>query len=191
MKEVIKIDTLTKLKIWLTAMIGLMSEWLGMFGTLLVILFILFVLDFLTALLSATSGKAKARTEKEKKKLGVKSELAFDGAKKKVGYIFLVAVSCVADCFIFITTDFIGIKLPFTMFFATFVTAWLALNEMISILENLDRSGITLPSWLIKVICQLKINVDKTVEEQLEKVGFDINEDDDKITEDETADKID
>lgn len=181
------INELTKIKIWLTTIIALMSEWLGMFGTLLVILIILFALDYLTAFLSALSKKAKARTEAEKKKQGLKSGLGIEGIKKKVGYMCLVGLACMVDGFVFATTDFLGIKLPFTMFFATLVTAWLALNEMISILENLDRSGVSLPPWLIKIICQLKINIDNTVEDQLEKVGIEIPNDDEKVIEDETA----
>lgn len=165
-------DNLTAIKAWLTAGILLASEFLGMFGVLLVMLLILFGLDYITAMVAAVSDNAKVRNETEEKKQGLKSALGIKGILKKFGYMCLVALACLVDGFLFATTDFIGIKLPFAMFFGTMIVAWLSLNEMISILENLDRSGANLPSWLVKIVQKLKINVDSKVEDALIKTGI-------------------
>lgn len=148
-------------KILLAALITGMSEIFGTFGVLLSILMVIFVLDWVTGIGAAISDNAKTRTDTEAKKHGLSSVLGIIGIMKKVGYMVTIVLSCLLDLFIHTTTQALQVNMPFRLFFGTIVCTWFILNEMISVLENLDRSGVELPAFLRKAIEILKINVDK------------------------------
>lgn len=148
-------------KILLAALITGMSEIFGTFGVLISILTVIFVLDWLTGIGAAISDNAKVRTDSEGKKHGFQSIIGVIGIMKKVGYMVTIALSCLLDLFLHVTTEYLQVKMPFRLFFGTIVCTWFILNEMISVLENLDRSGVELPAFLRKAIEVLKINIDK------------------------------
>lgn len=163
-------NSLKKIKIFFTVVIATMSELLGVFGILIVFLFCLFALDWLTACMAAVSDNAKVRTEREKQKHGLASLLGLKGIFKKIGYVCAIVLSCILDAVIHTVTTIVNVQMPAKLFFGTLVCAWFVFNEMISILENLDRSGVELPFWLTRVIKGLKINLDKKAEETVDSV---------------------
>ena len=55
----------------------------------------------------------------------------------------------------------IGITLPFTFLVACVVAIWLICNEIISILENINDIGVTLPPFLDPIVKNLKSQVEQ------------------------------
>jgi len=45
--------------------------------------------------------------------------------------------------------------------FGLLITIWLIINELLSILENAGRMGVTLPLFLLKLLAELKDSIDK------------------------------
>ena len=58
----------------------------------------------------------------------------------------------------------IDINIPMTTFFGLLVSIWLIINELISILENLMKLDVPLPTFLIKVVSNFKIAVENSGE---------------------------
>lgn len=54
-----------------------------------------------------------------------------------------------------------GITLPFTFLIACIVAIWLICNELISILENINDIGVTLPPFLQPIVSNLKSQVEQ------------------------------
>ena len=75
------------------------------------------------------------------------------------------AVGMVVDYLLTSVLSNVGINLPINYCFGLMVTVWLIINELISILENLDRIGIPLPGFLVKVVNKLKNRIDEETEE--------------------------
>lgn len=78
------------------------------------------------------------------------------GILKKLGYMVAVAVAVVVDMIIRSAMETAGISTDYPNIFALLVTFWLTLNELISILENLDEIGVPVPDFLVKIIRKLK-----------------------------------
>ena len=65
----------------------------------------------------------------------------------------------------------VGITLPFTFLVACVVAIWLICNEIISILENINDIGVTLPPFLQPIVKNLKSQVEQktTIDNQEDK----------------------
>ena len=79
------------------------------------------------------------------------------GIVKKLLYLVLVAVGMTADYLIAGALHGAGVDLPAAGFIGLLVTAWLIINELISILENLAECGVPVPAFLVKLIHRLKL----------------------------------
>ena len=112
-------------------------------------------------LLDYISGMAAAWSQKT-----LNSRCGVIGIVKKVGYIALVAVGMAVDYLITSALLKVGISLQINYCFGLMVTIWLIINELISILENLDRLGIPLPKFLVKMVNRLKDNVNNVTKEE-------------------------
>ena len=112
-------------------------------------------------LLDYISGMAAAWSQKT-----LNSRCGVIGIVKKVGYIALVAVGMAVDYLITSALLKVGISLQINYCFGLMVTIWLIINELISILENLDHLGIPLPKFLVKMVNRLKDNVNNVTKEE-------------------------
>ena len=63
----------------------------------------------------------------------------------------------------------VGVTLDYTIFFGVLVTVWLIINELISILENLESVGVPLPKFLVAIVKRLKITTEKVAESEDKK----------------------
>jgi len=71
-----------------------------------------------------------------------------------------VGVGLLLDWFIYITMTFFGFSGGGSiLFFGTLVAAWYVLNELISIVENLDKMGAKVPKWLKSAMLLLRKKV--------------------------------
>lgn len=89
----------------------------------------------------------------------INSKSCSKGILKKTGYLIGVACGLVVDVLITILSEHIGMAGWYEPLFGLLVAVWLILNELVSILENLSKSGINLPPFLLKVIESLKIGI--------------------------------
>lgn len=83
------------------------------------------------------------------------------GITKKVCMWLLVGVGVIVDQLLSYSADVAGITLPFTFLVACIVAVWLICNEIISILENINDIGVTLPPFLQPIVSNLKSQVEK------------------------------
>lgn len=79
-------------------------------------------------------------------------------------YVALVGVGVIVDQLLSYSADVVGITLPFTFLVACIVAIWLNCNEIISILENINDIGVTLPPFLQPIVSNLKSQVEKKAE---------------------------
>ena len=73
----------------------------------------------------------------------------------------LVGVGVIVDQLLSYSADVAGITLPFTFLVACVVAIWLICNEIISILENINDIGVTLPPFLQPIVSNLKSQVEQ------------------------------
>lgn len=83
------------------------------------------------------------------------------GITKKICMWLLVGVGVIVDQLLSYSADVAGITLPFTFLVACVVAIWLICNEIISILENINDIGVTLPPFLQPIVSNLKSQVEK------------------------------
>jgi phage-related holin len=81
-----------------------------------------------------------------------------------------VAVAMVVDWTIINVASSLNFNIPTTTFFGLLVTIWLIINELISILENLTRLDVPMPSFLINVVSNFKVVVEKNGDKLADQV---------------------
>ena len=113
------------------------------------------ITDYLTALWAAPNRGQK-----------VSSDRGLQGIKKKLGMYVLVLLGAMVDILISYGADAAGIVLPAPWIFTLAVTIWLICNEIISILENLVDTGVSLPPFLLPIVQRIKQTVETKAEEQ-------------------------
>ena len=87
------------------------------------------------------------------------------GIIKKLCYLALVCVGMGVDWLIYSGMTQVGITMNYTVFFGILVAIWLIINELISILENLNRIGVPLPKFITVIVKKLKNTVETEVKE--------------------------
>lgn len=115
----------------------------------LCVLVIMMSIDYITGMISAWIEK------------DLSSRKGIVGIVKKISYMALVAVAMTVDYLIYCGFTAINIQFENNMWFGLLVAAWLIINEMISILENLSRLGVPIPEFLKKIIGRLKTSVER------------------------------
>lgn len=115
----------------------------------LAIMLIAMAIDYITGLI-------KAYVLKE-----LSSKKGMAGIFKKFAYILVVVVGIIADylCKLFIAE--FDINFTFTIPIALLLAIWLTINELISILENLNAINIPMPKFLQALISKLKNTVEE------------------------------
>lgn len=115
----------------------------------LIIMLIAMAIDYITGLI-------KAYMQKE-----LSSKKGMIGILKKFAYILVVVVGIIADylCKLFIAE--FDINFTFTIPIALLLAIWLTINELISILENLNAINVPMPKFLQTLISKLKNTVEE------------------------------
>jgi|GEM_PF-29204 len=145
-----------KIKATFIAVFTVLSAWLGVLAIPALLLVAVNIIDYGTGLAAA-----KYRNQK------ISSYIGFRGIAKKVCMWLLVAIGAVVDSLITYATDQAGITLHFGFLFASLVAVWLICNEIISILENISDIGVALPPFLLKVVANLKSQVESKADQAL------------------------
>jgi toxin secretion/phage lysis holin len=117
------------------------------------------VIDYITGLIAS-----KFRNQEIDSYKGIR------GIAKKICMWLLVGVGVIVDQLLSYSADVAGITLPFTFLVASIAAVWLVCNEIISILENINDIGVTLPPFLQPIVKNLKKQVEnKAVINSIEK----------------------
>lgn len=138
-----------ELQMFISAAFAGLMYYLGIIAVPIMVLIVAMVVDYITGMSAAWYN-----SELSSKK-GIK------GIVKKVSYLALVVVAMIIDWLISCGLQQINIDMTYSVFFAVLVAVWLIINELISILENLSRTGVPIPTFLNKIINKLKSTVEE------------------------------
>jgi len=127
-----------------------LSAWLGILAIPMLLLVLVNIIDYGTGL-----GAAKYRGNK------ISSSVGLRGIAKKVCMWLLVGVGAIVDNLITYAMQTANIDLHVSFVVASLVAVWLICNEIISILENISDIGVALPPFLLKIVQNLKSQVEK------------------------------
>lgn len=147
----------------------------GVLVPVMIFLLVLFCFDYLTAIIR---GALLAKTHPENPKAGLNSKVGMTGILKKAGYLLSIGAAIMVDVALVFAAKYVGVTIPTKTFFGLLFACFWCLNEMISILENLDDMDIGMPRWLMATVKILKTNLMKQGEDVVESTQgyFDIDE---------------
>jgi toxin secretion/phage lysis holin len=137
-----------QIKALIAVIIGGLSAYLQIVFVPLVVLIAVMIVDYMSGML-----KAWGRDE-------LSSKVGLRGIAKKISYLLLVCVAGVVDWLVWSGLRQVGITLDFGFCFGLIVIVWLIINELISILENLEALDVPMPRFLKNVVKHLKAAVE-------------------------------
>lgn len=120
--------------------------------TPVIILVSVMILDYITGMTVAWNSS------------GLSSKRGIKGIIKKILYFVLVAVGMVVDWSVMYWLASFGAGEVYQFSFGALVAFWLTMNELISILENLEALKVPIPKFLTKVVKRLKVTAEKAAE---------------------------
>lgn len=135
-----------------SAIVGAFCSFFGILAIPLALLVPCNIIDYFTGIRAA-----KERGEQ------IKSAISIDGIYKKVTMYILIFVGYGIDCMISYVTSTLHVEMKFPLLFAAMVASWLVINELISITENCEATGVTIPI-LGPVLKFIKKKVETVVE---------------------------
>lgn len=148
----------------ITSIGAYLSVKLGLLYIILPLLMLVMITDYFTGMLAAKKeGKTNSKT-------------GMWGIVKKLLYGVEVAVAMVVDWTIINVATSLGFNIPTATFFGLLVTIWLIINELISILENLTRLEVPMPTFLINIVANFKVVVEKNGEKLADQVKIENQE---------------
>lgn len=131
-----------------TLIIAGVSAYFQIIAIPLVVLTVVMLIDYITGMTSAYINSE------------LSSKKGIVGILKKLCYFGLVCVGICVDYIIQTVFSQLDIQLNIQMIFGLLVTVWLIINELISILENLNRIGVPIPKFLSKIVSRLKTTIE-------------------------------
>lgn len=150
------VDKITKTQVAFFGALAFIAERFGTLGILILVLTVLFAFDFVSGWIATIIQKQNGDIT-----AGLSSKKGLVGICKKIAYYLVVCMSMLLDYVIITTVDFFGLSLPIKTFFGTLVCLAFVLNEMVSIIENVERAGIVIPNWLKTFITKFIKKVDE------------------------------
>ncbi|MBO7668764.1 MAG: phage holin family protein [Firmicutes bacterium] len=140
------------LKLSLAAFLAALMTYMGQIIVPVLILVGVMLLDYLTGVHAAF-----VRHE-------LSSRAGLIGILKKLSYLAMVAVACVIDYLIATVGAQLGTVIA-VQFVGQLVVFWLILNELISILENVQKIGGPVPPFVAKLLQHLRGKVEESLPE--------------------------
>ena len=146
-------DKQTTIQALITAALAALTYYFSILAVPIIVLMTVMVIDYITGMVSAWHNA----------ELSIKKGVF--GIIKKLCYLALVCVGMGVDWLIYSGMTQVGITMNYTVFFGILVAIWLIINELISILENLNRIGVPLPKFITVIVKKLKNTVETEVKE--------------------------
>lgn len=142
-----------KMKATVIAVISALMSWLGILAVPVFLLVGCNVVDYVTGVLAA-----KYRNE------SINSYKGMRGIVKKVCMWLLVLIGAWTDILINYAFECGGIAFTLPFIVATIVAVWLVVNEIISILENIQDIGLDIPPFLLPIMKYIKRKAEEKAE---------------------------
>lgn len=152
-------DKVNGFKAFIAAIGTWLSAKLGLLWIVLPLFILVIVSDYITGMIAA---------KKEKK---ISSKAGMWGIVKKLLYGVEVAVAMAVDWTIINVANSVGFKFPTVTLFGLLVAIWIIINELISILENLTRLEVPMPTFLLKVVSNFKVAVEANGDKLAEQIN--------------------
>ena len=145
-------DNTNAVKITLAAAAAALMTYFAQIIIPVVILCLVMLIDYIT-------GVHAAYVKHE-----LSSRTGIIGILKKLSYLAMVAVACVIDYILAEVGAQVGVVVS-VKFVAFLVIFWLIINELISILENVDEIGGPVPPFVVKLLYRLKVSTEDAMPE--------------------------
>ena len=139
----------TAIKGLVSTIVGALSSIFGILAIPILLLVICNVVDYGTGIAAS-----KYRGQEISSYKGIR------GITKKVCMWLLIVVGAVIDELIIYSVAQFGFISPIAFVVAAIVAIWLVVNEIISILENLNDIGVPMPPFLKKLVKNLKSQIE-------------------------------
>lgn len=149
-----------KVKIAIIGFFAVMTSWLGTLAIPVYILVACNVIDYVTGITSACVRKEQ-----------VSSYKGILGIAKKVFMYLLIVVGVFIDLMLQYMFKNLNIPISLPFIVGCIVACWLVLNEMLSILENLNEIGVPMPPFLMPLVDRIKGSVEKKGEDVKDSIG--------------------
>ena len=127
---------------------GWLSAELKAIAPVMIILVALMILDYVSGMVSAWKDGT------------LNSEKGAKGIVKKLGYLIIIACGMCFDFILTYTCGTIGIAYENRMLFGLIITIWYAVNECLSIIENVGKFS-NVPAWLSNHIEKIKDKIEE------------------------------
>lgn len=134
------------------------SNMLGLLYPIVILLAILMMVDYVSGILAA---RKEALDNPESQGCGLNSKKGIVGIYKKFGYMVTIFVAICIDFLVYKFSKELGISIESNTLFGVLVTIWFVINELISILENVKRLGVSLPQFLDRILAEVKKGIDE------------------------------
>lgn len=141
-----------KIKVTATAVVSALMSWLGILAVPVFLLVGCNVIDYVTGLAAAPYREQNINSYK-----GIR------GIIKKVCMWLLVLIGAWIDVLINYAIECAGVQMTFPFIVSTIVAVWLVVNEIISILENMDDIGVNIPPFLMPIMKYIRKQTEATV----------------------------
>lgn len=139
-----------KWKIFLAALGGFFASLGNHYGTILILLITIIVFDFVTGMI-----KAKVTGEE------IKSGKSKVGLFKKAAMLMCFLLGIFMDYFIpIMLSSGIGYTVGFNLPFGLIMGCYVIITEVISVIENLDASGVNVPNFILNALNKSKDAID-------------------------------
>ena len=143
-------DTARNIKTAIILFCAALTARLGMMAIPIYVMVASNIIDYITGIIVAPKRGQK-----------IDSAVALYGLTKKVAMWILVIVGWIIDILLKYAISQMGIGIKLDFFIAAIVAVWIGINEIISILENLNDIGAPVPKFMHKVMKHLKSEIEE------------------------------
>lgn len=158
-------EHMNELKLRVTIITSIIFNCLGILAIPVLCLLPLNLIDYWTGIRAAPYRDGTSERP-------VKSYKSITGINKKVSMYLLIMVGWIMDKLISSSLAYIGIKLGVNVFAIT-IACWLCFNETISIVENMEDAGDSIPPFLMPLLRQIKKQINEAGKKSGESEGND------------------
>ena len=149
-----------KIKIAIIGFFAVLTSWLGTLAIPVYILVACNVIDYITGITAACVRKEQ-----------VSSYKGIMGIAKKVFMYLLIVIGVFVDLMLQYMFNNLNIPISLPFIVGCIVACWLVLNEMLSILENLNEIGVPMPPFLMPLVERIKGTVEKNGDDVKDSIG--------------------
>lgn len=141
-------------QVFFTLLLSMISIYFENLAIPIIILTVVIICDYITGMYKSI------------KTTGLDSKTGIKGIIKKMFYYILIIVAMVTDYILATGMSQVGVTGEYKIIVSVLVTYWLIINEMISIVENLNNIGVPIPKFLSQIISKIKIKVENKGNEE-------------------------